>query len=517
MQLDWKFTDHLSAMLRTGLEDVTEIYELRKSWGNSSDLYGQFNPNQTSTTSINSDAILTYNNKFGKFSLNASGGANYNYDRSSTSDMNAGDLAVPELFTLANARAGTLTANYGWATAQSYSVYGTASLGFDNQFFVDVTGRNDWKGILEEEKINYFYPSVSGSWVASETFKLPEVIDLLKFRLGWADVGNGLTRQRNVDTYTFEASDWGSVKTVNISSSLVDPDIKPMHTITKEAGVDLWVAKKRIMFDFTYFIKDQVDQIDMIPTVQGTGFSGMLTNIGDVRGKGYEWGITLVPVQTSDWTWDISASFTHYVATITTLSDKFAPNGYVFASYDGKTKIKIAEGEEIGSIYEENPIMKVKTGIYTGQYLLDSDGKFQNSSDERDRGKLGNFNPDYILGLNSSLRYKHFSLSLVGSLRKGGEYVSVNQQYMESNGRAVTTLGAGADNPVWVGGRDAAHGGLPWPAAGSSDYDAINDWNGERYSDFNDASYVHGVFLNPDFQGTTPADEDYIVNGADPK
>jgi TonB-linked SusC/RagA family outer membrane protein len=516
MQLDWKFSDHWSAMFRSGIEDVTEIYELRKSWGSSGDLYGQFNPNQTSTTTLNSDAILTYNNKFGKFSLNASGGANYNYDRSSTSDMNAGDLAVPELFTLANARAGTLTANYGWATAQSYSVYGTASLGFDNQFFVDVTGRNDWKGILEEEKINYFYPSVSGSWVASETFKLPKVIDLLKFRVGWADVGNGLVRQRNIDTYTFESTDWGSVKTVNISSSLVDPDIKPMHTITKEAGFDLWVAKKRIMFDFTYFIKDQVDQIDMIPTVQGTGFSGMLTNIGDVRGKGYEWGLTFVPVQTSDWTWDLSASFTHYVATITTLSDKFAPNGYVFASYDGKTKIKIAEGEEIGSIYEENPIMKVKTGIYTGQYLLDSDGKFQKSSDERDRGKLGNFNPDYILGLNSQIRYKQFSLSLVGSLRKGGEYVSVNQQYMESNGKAVTTIAAGENNPVWVGGRDAAHGGLPWPAAGASDYDAINDWNGERYSDFNDASYVHGVFLNPDFSGTTPADEDYIVNGADP-
>jgi hypothetical protein len=121
----------------------------------------------------------------------------------SGSDMNAGDLAVPELFTLANAKAGTLSAAYTWGTNQSYSAYGTASLGWDNQFFLDITGRNDWKGILEEEKINYFYPSVSGSWVISETFKLPEVVDLLKLRLGWADVGNGLTKQRNIDTYNF--------------------------------------------------------------------------------------------------------------------------------------------------------------------------------------------------------------------------------------------------------------------------------------------------------------------------
>jgi TonB-linked SusC/RagA family outer membrane protein len=518
VQVDWKIAKNWSFLLRSGLDDISESYELRKSWGNRSDLYGQYNPTQSSNTLLNNDAILTFNNNFGKFSVNAAVGGNYTFGRGSVSDMNAGDLAVPALFTLANARAGTLTAGYSWGTSQSSSLYGTASLGWDNQFFIDITGRQDWKGVLEEEKIDYFYPSVSGSWVASETFELPKIIDLLKFRLGWADVGNGLEKVRNIDTYSFESPDWGTVKTVNISATLVDPNIKPMHTITSEAGFDLWMMKKRLMFDFTYFVKKQVDQIDQIPTVQGTGYPGMLTNIGDVTGKGYEWGITFVPVQSKDWTWEFTASFTHYKATITRLSEQFAPNGYVFASYDGKTKVKIAEGEEIGNIYEENPIMKVKTGMYAGQYLLDSDGKFQNSGDERDRGKLGNFNPDYILGLNTTLRYKQFSLTAVGGFRVGGQYVSVNQQYMESNGRAFTTIASGANNPLWVGGRDAANGGLPWPAAGASDYTAINDWNEERYSTFNDASYARGVFLNPDYTGdpADATDADYIVNGADP-
>ncbi|MBL7970373.1 MAG: SusC/RagA family TonB-linked outer membrane protein [Prolixibacteraceae bacterium] len=516
VQLDWQISKHWAAMLRSGMENVEENYELRRSWGKAND-FGQFNPSSTVNTDFASDAILTYNNTFGKLSLTAFGGVNYNYSKSFGSDINANDLAVPGLFTVTNAKAGTLTSNYTWGIGRSYSVYGTMSLGYDNQLFVDVTGRNDWKGILDEEKINYFYPSVSASWVASETFKMPEGIDLLKFRLGWADVGNGLTKLRNVDTYSFDANDWGAAKTVNISAVLVDPDIKPMHSITKEAGLDLWLLNKRVQLDFTYFIKDQVDQIDQIPTVQGTGFNGMTTNIGDVRGKGFEGGITVTPVRTQNWNWDVSGTITHYKASITRLSEKFAPNGYVFANYDGKTKIKIAEGEEIGSIYEENPIMKVKTGKYAGMYLLDEDGKFQKSSDERDRGKLGNFNPDYILGINTSLRYKRLTLNLVGSLRVGGEYVSVNQQYLESNGRALTTLGAGPDNPVWVGGRDAAHGGLPWPAVGSSDFEVINDWNAERYSEFNDASYVKGVFINPNFTGTTPTDADYIVNGADPK
>jgi TonB-linked SusC/RagA family outer membrane protein len=518
VQVDWKIAKNWSLMVRSGLDDVYEGYELRKSWGNRSDLYGQYNPTQSSSTLLNNDAIISYNNNFGKFSLNVSAGANYTFGRGSSSDMNAGDLTSPALFLLSNARPNTLTSSYLWSTSQSSSVYGTASMGWNNQFFVDITGRQDWKGVLDEEKINYFYPSVSGSWVISETFQLPKIIDLLKARIGWADVGNGLERTRNIDVYSYESPDWGSVKTVNISATLVDPNIIPTHSVTKEAGFDLWMMKKRLAFDFTYFIKDQLDQQDLIPTVPGTGYPGMWTNIGDVRGKGYEWGITFVPVQGKDWNWDFTASFTHYKANITRLADQFIPNGYAFASYDGKTKVKIAEGEEIGNIYEENPIMKVKTGMYAGQYLLDSDGKFQKSADERDRGKLGNFNPDYILGLNSTLRYKQFSFTAVGGFRVGGEYVSVNQQYMESNGRALSTIAAGPNNPLWVGGRDPENGGLPWPAAGASDYDVINNWNEERYSTFNDASYARGVFLNPDYTGdpAEATDADYIVNGADP-
>lgn len=525
LQLDWQLSKTFSLLLRTGMESVKENYELRQSWGrgNLESKFvvgdGQFIMGTNSSLMVNSDAILSYNKEIGKFTVSASVGGNYAYYDNSSLEAGAGKLSSPGLFTLANAVAGTqfITPPL-MATGQSSSVYGTANVGYANQLFIDITGRNDWKGSLAEEKINYFYPSASLSWVISETFQMPKAINFLKARVGVADVGNGLVRKRSIDTYTFDPSNWGAVKTVSISAALVDPDIKPMHSVTTEAGIDFALWNNRLRGDFTYFVKDQKNQIDEIPTVRGTGYTGMLTNIGDVRSKGYEWGLTATPVRSKDWTWDIGATFTHYKATITRLSDNFAPNGYVFANYDGKTTIRIAVGEELGNIYEQNPILKVKEGKYAGQYLLNNEtGEFQISGDERDRAKVGNFNPDYIVGLNTTLRFKQFSLNLVGSLRKGGRYVSVNQQYLESNGRATTTLGSGPNNPWWVGGRDADHGGLPWPAAGSSDYDAINNNNDGQRSDFNDASYARGVFVNPDFTGDNPGDGDYITNGADPK
>ncbi len=382
LQLDWQLSKTLSLLLRTGMENVKENYELRQSWGqtNMSDKFtngdGQYVTGNNNSLMANSDAILTYNNNFRKLSLNVSVGGNYAYTNNNSLENTAGRLSTPGLFTLANAMPGQLmVSSSGWGTGQSYSVYGTATVGYADQLYLDVTGRNDWKGVLSEEKINYFYPSASLSWLASQTFKLPAVFNLVKARLAWADVGNGLTRRRSVDTYSYDASDWGAVKTVSIQAALVDPNIKAMHSLTKEAGIDVWMLNNRIRFDFTYFIKDQKDQIDNIPTVQGTGYTGMLTNIGDVRNKGFEWGLTVNPVRSRDWNWDASLSFTHYKATITRLSDKFAPNGYVFANYDGKTRVKIAVGEEIGNIYEQNPILKVKEGKYAGYYLLDGAGR----------------------------------------------------------------------------------------------------------------------------------------------
>lgn len=523
LQLDWQLNKNFSLLLRTGMESVKENYELRQSWGRGSleakslNGDGQFVMGNNSSLMVNSDAIVSYNNEFGKFSVSASVGGNYAFYDNSSLEAGAGKLSAPRLFTLANAVPGTqFITPPAMATGQSYSIYGMANVGYANQLFIDVTARNDWKGSLKEEKINYFYPSTSLSWVVSETFHLPQAINFLKARVGIADVGNGLVRRRSIDTYTFDPSNWGAVKTVSISAALVDPDIKPMHSLTKEAGVDFALWNNRVRGDFTYFIKDQKNQIDEIPTVPGTGYTGMLTNIGDVRSKGFEWGLTVTPVRSKDWTWDFGATFTHYKATITRLSDNFAPNGYVFANYDGKTTVRIAVGEVLGNIYEQNPILKVKEGKYAGQYLLNNEtGEFQISGDERDRAKVGNFNPDYIVGINTTLRYKQFSMNIVGSLRKGGRYVSVNQQYLESNGRASTTLGSGADNPWWVGGRDGDHGGLAWPAAGSSAFDAINNNNDGQRSDFNDASYARGVFINPNFTGDNPGDGDYIENGAD--
>ncbi|MCU7375745.1 hypothetical protein PEC18_34250 [Paucibacter sp. O1-1] len=73
IQLNWQLTDNLSFLLRTGTQNVKENYELRKSWGDKGDAYGQYVQGSNSSVEANTDAILTYSKNFGRLSPDCCG------------------------------------------------------------------------------------------------------------------------------------------------------------------------------------------------------------------------------------------------------------------------------------------------------------------------------------------------------------------------------------------------------------------------------------------------------------
>ena len=520
-ELEWKLSNPLKLLVRSGMDYNGDNYEYKLSKGftdlNKKD--GRYSVQTQSTFSVNSDVMLMWNKDFKKISTSATAGYNYVYGNSYDYSANADKLVRANDFSLGNAVAGTLTANNSWGIGKTQSGYMTTQIGYDNQVYLDLSGRYDQSGILGEDKNHHFYPSASVSWLTSETVKLPSFINLFKLRGGIAQVGHGIGKPRSNNTFSFNPVDYGAVKIVNIGGQLVDPNIKSEVTNSYEGGFDLVLANKRISFDFTYFKKTHENQQDFIPTSPGTGYSGMLANVGTVEAKGVEIGLTVVPVKTKNWNWDISAYYTKTDAYITNLSKTYIPNGYTFYGNGPNVAIRMAEGDRIGTMWETNVFQRMpSTSKYAGMLVLDNTGNWKYSTMEKDRKSIGNYNPDFILGLNSSVRYKAFKLSVVASLRVGGQYVSNVTRRSVTNGHSLLTIGDNVNGPndYTAGGRDAQSGGFRWPAWQTMKYPYMmalvrNYANYGAYAQ--DASYFKGVWLKPG--GDPNNDNDYIVNGAD--
>src|SRR5690625_5635368 len=88
-----------------------------------------------------------------------------------TNERNRG-LVIPNLYRVSNIPIDALSISNYSSQKKIYSLYGTASMGFMDQIYLDVTARNDWSSTLLADNRSYFYPSASLSWMSKKTFSL---------------------------------------------------------------------------------------------------------------------------------------------------------------------------------------------------------------------------------------------------------------------------------------------------------------------------------------------------------
>ena len=139
------------------------------------------------STELNVDAIIGKQFKITKdFNLSALAGVNSRKAVTDQIDAQGNTFETPYLYTIGNLASPTeYTSN---PVVENKSIYGTLDFSYKNYLYLSATGRNDWYSTLAPGKTNYFYPSVSGSFVFSELLHMP-AMDMGKLRVGYANVG----------------------------------------------------------------------------------------------------------------------------------------------------------------------------------------------------------------------------------------------------------------------------------------------------------------------------------------
>ena len=171
-----------------------------KQYYNPDDPEGAFYSTDIANTELNADVIASANKTFGDFNLTAILGANYRDAQYLYEQMGADALVVPGVYTIGG-RGGDAVTSMDHSHIRSNSVYGNFSLGFKNMLYLDASARNDWSSTIRQA---FFYPSVSLSWIVTESFpalKQGNVLSFWKLRGGIAQVGSATSAYRNAYYY----------------------------------------------------------------------------------------------------------------------------------------------------------------------------------------------------------------------------------------------------------------------------------------------------------------------------
>ncbi len=449
LKLDFQITPEISGFARVSQDYFNENRETKIARSYSRVRGGGYHMQDLAFRETNADVLFTYKKSVTPdldFSVSAGG----NYMKQHNSDNYTGSangpnvLTIPGLYRLSNIPNTLLLASNSDSEKAIYSVYGMTSLGYKGQLYLDLTARNDWSSTLPAENRSYFYPAASLSWLANYTFNLPDAVSLLKFRAGWAQAGND-TRPYQLETQLGTGS-WGNLVTTNVPANLLNPQLKPEIATSQEFGLDLNLFNNRVRLEATYYSMTNKNQIFSIPSPASSGYTTRLINAGEILSKGWEIQIGGTPLQSaSGWKLDLNVNFSRNRVTLEELADGL---DYITMWDDNGGGSFARIGDELGNLYSRG-YAKVEdpNSPYYLWPILDNNGGWIRVNDHTEREKVGNFNPDVLIGFQPTLSYKRFTLSASFDWRIGGQFQSYTYRYGESDWKSQRQI----DNLIAAG------------------------------------------------------------------
>jgi len=319
--LDWLYLQ--GQISRDGYQfDVTNIVPSGVVYTRSDGIHGgNLTQYEVNYHELNGSVMIGLNKKIGNdFSFDADLGTNRQDNSSSVSGVgavpNSSNRAAGPFLVAGNYNAANIINKPFSSFAQRYrvnSVYGSADLGFRNYLFLNLTARNDWFSTLNINTDHYLYPSVSGSFVFSEAWRLPSWISLGKIRASYAASSNGTEPYQNVlnygiQNYSVSGQPLGYIASGNLPL-IPNASLRPISIAERELGLVGQFLQGRVGFDLTWYNKETTNDIVKVTVSPTSGYYQYIENIGKIRNRGLELLLTGTLFKTPAFSWKLSFNY----------------------------------------------------------------------------------------------------------------------------------------------------------------------------------------------------------------
>lgn len=403
------------------------------------------------------DLLLNINKTFGEdWSLTANIGASYSDNRSEALAV-SGPIAangLPNFFTVAQLDKETGKREETGYREQTQSIFASAEVGYRSTYYLTLTGRNDWPSQLagpNSKQSSFFYPSVGGSVVLSELFKLPESISYLKLRASWASVGLPFGRFLAYPTFSWNTS------TGAYSSQSAYPlyDLKPERTDSWEVGLTARFLK-HFNFDVSFYNTKTYNQTMDAKLSPTGGYSTFYAQTGNVRNRGVELSLGYKNTW-NKFSWSSNYTFSANKNKILSLIDGYInPVTGEEITKDrmdvgglSKARFILKVGGSLGDLYSQSDLLRDSNN----KIYVNVDGNVA-VNDKADDIYLGSVFPKANMAWRNDFQYGNWGLGFLLTARLGGVVYSATQAVLDSYGVSEATAAARDNGGVVINGND---------------------------------------------------------------
>lgn len=446
LKTNYKFNENLSAFVRVGIDTYDDRRRSRRPVQRS---YkdGMYREQDVRLQEFNAEFLTTYTKELtNKLNLEVNLGTSTYSQTIGNKIARTNSLAIPGIFSLGNAADAVLLTQVDTEKALN-SVYGTVELNYDQKIYFDVSGRNDWSSTLPKGNQSFFYPSAGLSAVISKMTELPDFISYLKLRTSYALTGNSTSPGVINNSYNLGVIP-GSITN---PSGLTDQNLRNENTEALEFGVDLRMLNSRLNLDIDLYNYSTTDQILSAPISQATGVRFRRFNAGEINSKGIEIILAAKPIVSDNFNWKSTFNFSQSRSEVVTLTEGI--EAIIIATGPSGGTIEARPGGRMGDIYgrgfERDP---------QGNIILEDIGGLMRPKVGNEIKKLGNYNPDWTLGVRNSFKYKNFNLNVLLDYRNGGEFYTGTGSQLYRSGSITETLPNRTNNFVPDGVVDNGNG-----------------------------------------------------------
>ncbi len=408
-------------------------YSPNVKWGNNYNYVRQdqhVTYNMTSASKYNQreftwvwENILTYKkdiNKDHSFDVTFLFGRNHNDFESTTASaslLNVDGLGYDNL-----GLGSTLTNISNAYETEGISYMGRLNYRFKNRYLFTLTSRRDGSSVFAKNNKYATFPSGSVAWILSEESFMKNLtfLNVLKLRYSYGSVGNqAISPYQSLslsDTKKYVFGDGGATSIGIVTSTLGNENLKWETTTSSDFAIDYDLFKHRISGTIELYNSTTKDLLVRRAIPVMSGYTSILSNIGETSNKGIELTINTVNIKTPNLKWSSNFSIAYNKNEIVHLYGQDLDGDGV---EDSDISNKWFIGKPINSYYDY-----VFDGIYQvgdkdipagsqAGFVRVKDISGDGIINSKDRKVVGSGeSPKYQISLRNNIEYKNFTLSV---------------------------------------------------------------------------------------------------------